>query len=131
MVTGIFSGTELENYLREAPAPDEALSIVVNRYAHDCFPHDLTFVRNLLAQYRSYRYFQDEEKLLWEPWTESPDLRNRLFELLSSSGRLDAQTGDAAAAGSGDRQSGLDHVGAEQSGSGAILRGVVPVAIAL
>jgi len=93
MVTGIFSGTELEEYLREAPAPDVALSIVVNRYAHDCFPHDLTFVRNLLAQYESRQNPQPAaaEKLLWEHWAESPDLRNQLFELLSRTGRLDAQ----------------------------------------
>jgi len=91
MVTGIFSGTELEDYLSQAPAPDAALSIVVNRYANDCFPHDLTFVRNLLAQYRSYQQPAEAEKLLWEHWAESPDLRDQLFELLSRTGRLDAQ----------------------------------------
>jgi tetratricopeptide (TPR) repeat protein len=93
MVTGIFSGTELEEYLRQAPAPDEALSFEVNRYAHECFPHDLTFVRHLLAQYesRAFRQPAAAEKLLWEHWAESADLRDKLFELLSSSGRLDAQ----------------------------------------
>jgi tetratricopeptide (TPR) repeat protein len=93
MVTGIFSGTELEEYLRQAPAPDDALSFEVNRYAHECFPHDLTFVRHLLAQYESHAFRQpaEAEKLLWEHWAESADLRNKLFELLSSSGRLDAQ----------------------------------------
>jgi hypothetical protein len=92
MVTGIFSGTELEEYFRQAPAPDAALSIVVNRYAHDCFPHDLTFVRSLLAQYESYQSPApaEAEKLLWEHWAESPDLRDQLFELLSRSGRLDS-----------------------------------------
>ena len=92
MVTGIFSGTDLEEYFRQAPAPDAALSIVVNRYAHDCFPHDLTFVRSLLAQYNSYQSPApaEAEKLLWEHWAESPDLRDQLFELLSRSGRLDS-----------------------------------------
>jgi tetratricopeptide (TPR) repeat protein len=92
-VTGIFSGTELETYLSQAPAPDSSLALEVNRYAHDRFPHDLTFVRNLLAQYRNSLYPQPaaEEKLLWEHWAESADLRDQLFELLSSSGRLDAQ----------------------------------------
>ena len=92
-VTGIFSGTELEEYLRQAPAPDSSLALEVNLYAHDRFPHDLTFVRNLLAQYRSSWNYQPPaaEKLLWEHWAESPDLRDQLFELLSSSGRLDAQ----------------------------------------
>jgi tetratricopeptide (TPR) repeat protein len=92
-VTGIFSGTDLETYLSQAPAPDSSLALEVNRYAHDRFPHDLTFVRNLLSQYRSTWNYQPAaaEKLLWEHWAESPDLRDQLFELLSSSGRLDAQ----------------------------------------
>jgi hypothetical protein len=41
---GIFSGTELGKYLRQAPAPDTRLALEVDRYAHDRFPHDLTFV---------------------------------------------------------------------------------------
>jgi len=90
-VTGIFSGTKLEEYLREAPAPDRSLALEVDRYAHDRFPHDPTFVRNLLAQYRSRHQYGEVEKLLWEHWAESADLRDELFELLSSSGRLDAQ----------------------------------------
>jgi tetratricopeptide (TPR) repeat protein len=92
-VTGIFSGTDLEEYLRQAPAPDTSLALEVDRYAHDRFPHDLTFVRNLLAQYRSHPYYQpaEVEKLLWEHWAESADLRDQLFALLSSGGRLDAQ----------------------------------------
>jgi tetratricopeptide (TPR) repeat protein len=92
-VTGIFSGTELEAYLREAPAPDSRLALEVDRYAHERFPHDLTFVRNLLAIYQSDRYDDpaEAEKLLWAHWAESADLRDRLFELLSRTGRLDAQ----------------------------------------
>ena len=90
-VTGIFSGTALETYLSQAPAPDKALALEVELYAHDRFPHDLRFVRDLLSQYH-VRGQQDEvEKLLWQHWAEAPDLRDRLFETLSSSGRLDAQ----------------------------------------
>jgi Flp pilus assembly protein TadD len=90
-VAQVFSGTDLEEYLRSAPAPDKRLALEVDRFAHDRFPHDLTFVRNLLAQYRSRKQQSEVEKLLWEHWAESPDLRDQLFELLSSSGRLDAQ----------------------------------------
>ena len=90
-VVGIFSGTELESYLRQAPAPDRRLALEVDLYAHQRFPHDLTFVRNLLAQYRSRKQQNEVEKLLWEHWAESTDLRDQLFELLSSTGRLDAQ----------------------------------------
>ncbi|MGD0547735.1 MAG: hypothetical protein ABR991_07875, partial [Terracidiphilus sp.] len=92
-VTGIFSGTDLEEYLKKAPVPDSSLALEVDLYAHNRFPHDLAFVRNLLAQYRSrWRYQPAEvEKLLWEHWAESADLRDQLFELLNSTGRLDAQ----------------------------------------
>jgi cellulose synthase operon protein C len=90
-VVATFSGTDLEEYLREAPAPDTTLALEVNRFAHNRFPHDLTFVRNLLAQYRTRRQQSEIEKLLWEHWAESPDLRDQLFELLNGNGRLDAQ----------------------------------------
>jgi len=92
-VVGIFSGTELESYLREAPAPDTRLALEVDLYAHQRFPHDLSFVRSLLSYYDSYQHKRpaEAEKLLWEHWSESPDLRNQLFELLNRSGRLDAQ----------------------------------------
>jgi Flp pilus assembly protein TadD len=90
-VTGIFSGTDLEQFLREAPAPDARLALEVDRYANQRFPHDLTFVRNLLAQYRRSKQQNEVEKLLWAHWAESPDLRDQLFELLSRTGRLDAQ----------------------------------------
>jgi len=90
-VAEIFSGTDLEEYLRLAPAPDTRLSLEVDRFAHDRFPHDLTFVRDLLAQYRLRKEQAEVEKLLWEHWSESPDLRDQLFELLSNSGRLDVQ----------------------------------------
>ena len=67
---------------------------MVNRYAHECFPHDLTFVRSLLAEYHSRLNPQpaEAEKLLWEHWSESADLRDQLFEMLSSTGKLDAAT---------------------------------------
>ena len=90
-VTGIFSGTELESYLSQAPAPDRTLALEVDLYANSRFPHDLTFVRALLSQYRARKQRDEVEKLLWLHWAESPDLRDQLFEALSSTGRLDAQ----------------------------------------
>jgi len=92
-VTGIFSGTDLEEYLEKAPAPDSSLALEVNRFAHERFPHDLAFVRNLIEYYSDFHHSNPEEveKLLWEHWSESADLRDRLFELLSSTGRLDEQ----------------------------------------
>jgi tetratricopeptide (TPR) repeat protein len=90
-VVGIFSGTQLEEYLSEARAPDSQLGMAVELYAHNRFPHDMTFVRDLLRDYRARRQYGEMEKLLWEHWWESPDLRDQLFAELSSSGRLDAQ----------------------------------------
>ncbi|HEY0759091.1 MAG TPA: hypothetical protein VGD59_07545 [Acidisarcina sp.] len=90
-VAQIFAGTELEQYLNEAPAPDSRLAFEVNRYAHDRFPHDLTFVGNLLAEYRRTGQAAEAERLLWEHWSESPELRDQLFELLGRTGRLDRE----------------------------------------
>jgi tetratricopeptide (TPR) repeat protein len=90
-VADIFSGTELEQYLNAAPSPGRALALQVNLYAHQRFPHDLRFVENLLLEYRRSNRLAEMEKLLWEHWAESPLLRNELFELLSSTGRLDSE----------------------------------------
>lgn len=90
-VAGIFSGTELETFLEQAPAPNASLAIQVNQYANQRFPHDLRFAESLIGEYRSHRRWAELEKLLWEYWPESPQLRNELFELLSSTGRLDAE----------------------------------------
>jgi len=90
-VTGIFSGTDLEQYLRAAPAPDARLALEVNRYANQRFPHDLVFVLNLLGEYRRSKQEDEVEKLLWAHWSESSELRDQLFELLSRTGQLDAQ----------------------------------------
>jgi len=90
-VTGIFAGTELEAYLKDAPAPDRSLAIEVNRYALARFPHNLTFVRHLLAQHVPGGISEAEmETLLWAHWNEAPDLRDRLLELLSRTGRLES-----------------------------------------
>lgn len=90
-VTAIFSGTELEEFLNQAPAPNRSLALEVNLYAHERFPHDLRFVENLLAEYRRTHQDARLEQLLWEHWSESPALRDELFELLGRTGRLDAE----------------------------------------
>jgi len=89
-VAGIFSGTELEQFLDNAPAPGRSLAFEVNLYAHQRFPHDLRFVERLIAEYRYENDSEQVEKLLWEHWWESAGLRNQLFERLSRSGQLDA-----------------------------------------
>ncbi len=90
-VADIFSGTELEEFLQQAPAPNASLALQVNLYAHQRFPHDLRFVERLIVEYTGAHNDAALETLLWEHWWESPELRDRLFELLSRTGRLDAQ----------------------------------------
>ena len=90
-VTDIFSGTELEHFLHEAPTPDDHLAYEVNAYAHQRFPHDLQFVHALIHYYNRHGQQGEVEKLLWQHWWEEPALRDQLFETLSSQGRLDAQ----------------------------------------
>jgi len=88
-VTGIFSGTGLEQYLEQAPAPDRSLALEVSLYANRRFPHDLRFVEDLIADYTGEHRDDAAMQLLWAHWSESPDLRRQLFEKLSSRGRLD------------------------------------------
>ncbi len=95
-VTGAFSGSDLETYFRQVVAQgniDPVMYRQVNLYAHDRFPQNLTFVRNLLAAYQRQETYDRAawEKLLRENWFYDDLLRSRFFEFLSSSGRLDAE----------------------------------------
>ncbi|HEX8925569.1 MAG TPA: hypothetical protein VF786_07235, partial [Terriglobales bacterium] len=86
-VIGIFSGSEIESYFMSVGTPQEYASRL-NEFAHKRFPHDLQFVRNLIS---IAPYSGRSEQLLREHWWEAEDLRNRYFEFLSSTGRLDAE----------------------------------------
>lgn len=95
-VIGIFSGTEIARYIQEAggqAAMDAALYRQVNLYAIQRFPHHIAFVKNLLAAY-SARGTADPvqyENLLRRYWYWDAELRNRFFEHLSRTGKLDAE----------------------------------------
>ncbi len=95
-VTKIFSGSEMEAYVRDV-RNGQSLSPVlyrqVNLYAHQRFPHDLAFVENLLNAYAQKATFDvaASEALLRRYWFYSPGLRDRFFELLSRTKRLDAE----------------------------------------
>ncbi|HLX46507.1 MAG TPA: hypothetical protein VKR43_23830, partial [Bryobacteraceae bacterium] len=96
-VVKIFSGTELDVYFREivsAAAPvGPALNLQLNLFAHQRFPHHLSFVRNLLTAYSSSPTRDDSayEALLRRHWYDAEDLRARFFERLSRTGRLEAE----------------------------------------
>ncbi len=111
-VVKIFSGIELEAYIREITSGQTlapALYRQVNLYAHQRFPHDLAFVRNLLIAY-SQRGTTDaaaSDALLRKYWFYSSDLRDQFFEHLSATGRLDAELAaikNASPANSGTQQ---------------------------
>ena len=105
-----FSGTELDSYFQDVVARasiDAVLYRQLNLYAHERFPHNLTFVRNLMAAYRR-RETRDEaawERLLREYWFYGDDLRSRFFAYLSRKGllqsELDALAASIDAAGQG------------------------------
>src|SRR5581483_1604591 len=65
----------------------------LNLYAHERFPKDLVFVHNLLACYERTATYDPaaSEQLLRQYWFYEAALKNRLFERLSSSGKLYAE----------------------------------------
>ena len=103
-VVRIFSGTGLEKYFREIVNPaslSAALYGQVNLYAHQRFPDNLAFVKNLLVVY-TRRETADpaaHAALLRAYWFYDPQLRAELFEERSRAGTLDA---DLAAAHGAD-----------------------------
>lgn len=94
-VTGIFSGSELEAYFTQVVSGgiDVRAYLALNRLAHDRFPHNLTFVRNLLRAYqtRGAANPAEWERLLRRHWHESDDLRRRFFAFLKRTGKLDQE----------------------------------------
>jgi Flp pilus assembly protein TadD len=95
-VVKIFSGTDLERYFREvvAVAPFDAhLYLQLNLYAHDRFPNDLVFVRNLLGAYtrRGTADGAAYTRLLRAYWFYDDGLRAQFFEALSHAGKLNAE----------------------------------------
>ena len=96
-VVRVFSGTELDEYFREIVSPAQpvgpALSLQLNLFAHQRFPHYLAFARNLLTAYSSGTTMDMAayEAILRRHWYDADDLRMRFFERLSRTGRLDAE----------------------------------------
>ena len=89
-----FSGTDLEVYFNNVYG-SPALYLRLNQYAHQRFPHNPVFVRNLLSAYQT-RETRDPvawEALLREHWFEEPTLRSEFFEFLSRTGELESELG--------------------------------------
>jgi len=88
-----FKGSELEHYFSHFVYGGPGLDLRLNLYAHQRFPHNPVFVRNLLSAYRAPATLDPAawEALLRQHWFEEPSLRNEFFEFLSSSGKLDSE----------------------------------------
>jgi predicted Zn-dependent protease len=88
-----FQGTDLEQYFTHVVYGSPGLYLRLNQYAHQRFPHNPVFVRNLLSAYLApqTRDLAAWEALLRQHWFEETDLRNQFFEFLSSSGKLDSE----------------------------------------
>ena len=96
-VVHIFAGTDLARYFETVVAEADfqigpQMYLKLNQYAHERFPHNLTFVNNLLSAY-SRKETRDPaayDRLLREHWMESESLRNQFFRSLSGP-RLEAE----------------------------------------
>ena len=88
-----FQGSELERYFYNLVYGSPSLFLRLNQYAHQRFPHNPVFVRNLLAAYDSppTRDPVAWEALLRQHWFEEPALRNEFFEYLSRTGKLESE----------------------------------------
>jgi len=108
-ITAVFSGSELETYFNQIVTGgiDQRAYLALNRLAHDRFPHNLAFVRNLLRAYRNRQTADpaEWERLLRRHWFQADDLRRQFFAFLKRTGKLDQEltaleaSSPAAAAG--------------------------------
>jgi len=89
----IFQGSELEHYFQSLVGGSAEMYLRLNLYANRRFPHHPVFVRNLLTAYMRVETRDESawEAVLRQHWFEEEDLRNRFFEFLTRTGRLDAE----------------------------------------
>ena len=92
-ITDRFSGAELGTYFKDIVAGaelDARVYLEVNRYAHQRFPENLAFVRNLLTAYSrdGTRNQTAYDALLRSYWYYDADLKRQYLERLSVDGRL-------------------------------------------
>ena len=91
-----FSGSDLENYFNDVVSTSAFNAVLyrqLNLYAHKRFPHNLSFVRNLLSAYRSQPTYNLAawEGLIRQYWYFDSGLRTQYFSFLSAHSRLDAE----------------------------------------
>ena len=90
-VVKTFNGTSLERYFANVGyGGTPVLYLRLNQFAHQRFPHNPIFVRNLLGAYHDSHTYDDAAwlTLIRQHWFEEADLRDQFFEYLSRSGQL-------------------------------------------
>ena len=92
-VVDTFRGTDLEQYFSNVNRSWPQVYLQLNLYAHQRFPHELKFTRNLLVAYRTKGTADSAawELLLRQHWFEADDLRNQFFDYLSRTNKLDTE----------------------------------------
>jgi len=90
-----FKGSELDQYFNNVVGGGPELYLRLNLFANRRFPHNPVFVRNLLGAYQTAATRDPVawEALLRQHWFEDAALRNRFFEFLSASGKLESELG--------------------------------------
>ncbi len=89
-----FNGTSLERYFANVGyGGTPVLYLRLNQYAHQRFPHNPIFVRNLLGAYHDSHTYDDAawQVLIRQHWFEEVDLRDQFFEYLSRTGQLETE----------------------------------------
>jgi cellulose synthase operon protein C len=92
-VVNTFSGADLEAYMNDVVADgslERRMQVEINVYAQARFPHDLTFLRNLISLYSSGATADSAAltRLLSDHWYEDEGLRRMYFERLAAGGSL-------------------------------------------
>jgi len=91
-----FSGTELEEYFRSVVSSGPVVPqmyVQLNLYARQRFPHNLTFVRNLLEAYRLSATYNRQawDALIRQYWYYDDNMRAVFFAYLASGGQLESE----------------------------------------
>jgi tetratricopeptide (TPR) repeat protein len=85
----IFRGTEIEAYLQQtAPSNQISIYIALNLYAHQKFPLNLQFPRNLMQNYAQYRQWDKWEALAAEYYFLDDWIRTQYLAHLSRQNKL-------------------------------------------
>ena len=132
-VVKTFSGTNLESYFANVGyGGTPVLYLRLNQYAHQRFPHNPVFVRNLLGAYHDSHTYDDAawQSLIRQHWFEEADLRRRVLRISCRATDNWRPSLSCARAGSAGWQEPVARTGPHQSCRGRISGAGRAVAVA-